>query len=273
MKQLKLLITVLFFAINVSNCFTQITFQETFGGTEYDDGNFVQQTFDGGYIVSGMTHSFGTGNGDIYLLKINLLGDSLWTKTFNFSGVDDGRFVFQTSDNGFIVLRRDNTSNSDTWLLKTDENGNSLWNKYYDFDPFSLNPTNDNGYIIAGTYHQNSIKHTAILKTDQNGETLWMKTYPITDWCGADFAKQTSDNGYIISSWANDNGNLSTLIIKTDNNGNVIWSKSMSYGGKKIQQTNDDGYALIFNDFNAQYFKLAKTDENGNILWNKTYGG
>lgn len=52
----------------------EILWERIYGGDEFDCGNHVQQTLDGGYIVVGSTKSFGTGGGDIYLLKTDSLG-------------------------------------------------------------------------------------------------------------------------------------------------------------------------------------------------------
>ncbi|MDD5528685.1 MAG: T9SS type A sorting domain-containing protein [bacterium] len=76
---------------------------KTYGGTEYDEGWAFQQTSDSGFIISGMTTSFGAGGGDIYLIKINSSGDTLWTKTIGGTGYDAGRSIQQTSDSGFII--------------------------------------------------------------------------------------------------------------------------------------------------------------------------
>ncbi len=76
---------------------------KTFGKNGDDYGNSIHQTSDEGYILTGTTTSYGAGNYDLWLIKTNTLGDTLWTKTFGGSGEDRGYSVQQTSDGGFII--------------------------------------------------------------------------------------------------------------------------------------------------------------------------
>jgi hypothetical protein len=68
----------------------QTTFQKLYGGTSSDYGYSVKLTSDGGYILCGQTASFGAGNGDVYLIKINASGDTLWSGTFGGMNSDEG---------------------------------------------------------------------------------------------------------------------------------------------------------------------------------------
>src|SRR5436190_8740411 len=99
----------------------QITFQKTYGGISADNGNCVRQTADGGYIIAGSTESFGADSSDVYLIKTNIVGDTLWTKTFGGVNIDDGSSVQQTSDGGYIIGGSTNSfgaGNKDIYLIK-----------------------------------------------------------------------------------------------------------------------------------------------------------
>ena len=74
----------------------------TFGGTEYDLGECVQQTSDGGYIITGFTISFGSGSKDIWLLKLNGYGDIVWEKTYGGLTDEAGYSVVEISGEGLL---------------------------------------------------------------------------------------------------------------------------------------------------------------------------
>ncbi|KAF1086569.1 hypothetical protein SPSYN_00288 [Sporotomaculum syntrophicum] len=130
---------------------------QTFGGAGWDTAASVEQTKDGDYIVAGQTASFGAGNSDIYLIKINYAGKKIWEKTFGGADLETGKTVQQTSDGGFLVAGWSNSVvNRELclYLVKTDANGKKLWEKTWHNGnlnrEFSIMPNQDKGYIVTG---------------------------------------------------------------------------------------------------------------------------
>ena len=127
-------ISVYFVSMNAVHSNAQITFQKTFGGIGTDYGYSVRQSSDGGYIITGYTQSFGAGGRDVYLIRTDVFGDPLWTKTYGESNIDYGWTVVQTTDGGFIVGAHTGSFGAgghDVYLIKTDSNGDTLWTKVY----------------------------------------------------------------------------------------------------------------------------------------------
>jgi len=178
---------------------------QTIGGIWNDEGFCVQQTSDGGYIITGYTRSYGAGNSDVFLIKTDASGNTTWTRTFGAGAGDNSYSVQQTADGGYIIAGVYQSGDYDVYLIKTDESGNSEWTQTYggishDWG-MSVYQTSDNGYIITGHTSNNTAGGTDayMVKTDASGITQWTKTiggiYNDYGYC----VKQTYDGGYIFT--------------------------------------------------------------------------
>ncbi|MBT3755669.1 MAG: hypothetical protein HOG24_05265 [Candidatus Cloacimonetes bacterium] len=136
--------------------------------------------------------------------------------------------------------------------------------EYFSSKGFSLDLTNDKGYIITGYYNSGNIM---LLKTDKNGNEQWCKTVGEASEAWGYCVLQTKDDGYIVA------GNLtedSLYVVKTDINGDNEWSLTIDGGfAYTVIQTIDDGY-LISGRLNNQAC-LIKINQYGFEDWTRTF--
>jgi Secretion system C-terminal sorting domain len=192
-----------------------------------NESNAISKTVDGGFIMTGSisnTSSFA----DIYLIRTNTYGDTLWTRHYDKSQTDAGQAVIQTTDSGFAIAAYVyNGQYNDIYLIKTDSIGDTLWTKTYNFyadqNPNSIQHTSDGGFIILGSVLDVSLgaRKVYLIRTNPTGDTLWTRNYGGVPWTSHGyFVRQTMDGGFIISG-STGNFGTGTYIIKTDSMGRV----------------------------------------------------
>ncbi|KQC14679.1 MAG: hypothetical protein APR63_13730 [Desulfuromonas sp. SDB] len=263
---------------------------KTFGGCSWDEGKSLQQTDDGGYIITGFTHCIGNSD-DVYLIKTDSNGDTLWTNTFGGTSDDIGCSVQQTTDEGYIISGYTwsyGAGGFDVYIIKTDSIGDSLWTKtfgdIYDDWGHSVLQANDGGYIIAGGAQISGMcSDVYLIKINNSGDSLWAHTIGGNHHDYGHSIQQTDDGGYIITGHTLSYGDAAAKVylIKTDENGVAIWKKFYGGGaedvGHSVQQTSDGGYIIAGNTCYSAAghydIYLIKTDSDGVVLWTKTFGG
>jgi len=252
---------------------------KAYGGSDTDLGYSIAQTSDSGYIVVGRTISFGAGSWDVYLIKTDKNGDTLWTKTYGGNDKDWGHSVIETADSGYIVVgktRSFGAGNYDVYLIKTNANGDTLWTKTYGgsyFDEgYDVQRVQNNGYIIIGRKGWfDGLQYGSclyLIRIDENTDTLWTKVYcdSITSFVYGYSIRVTNDGGYIITGEWNDN----IYLMKTDANGDILWTRTFTEGQANcVQQTNDKGYVLVGDKYISTLtgydVYVIKTDSLGNV--------
>jgi hypothetical protein len=278
-----------------------IAWQKCLGGHETDRAYSVQQTSDGGYIVVGETWS---NDGDVsgldgaesaWIVKLNSTGDISWQRCLGGSGLEEARFIKQTSDGGYIIAGNATSNNGDVsgnhgsndfWVVRLNSSGEISWQNCLggsDNDlAYSIEQTSDGGYIVAGETRSNDGDVSGyhgytnldgrgdawVVKLDGSGNMSWQKCLGGTWKDGAQSIKQTSDGGYILAgATGSSDGDVSGLhggdwdtdiwVVKLSSSGNISWQKCLG------------GY-----EFDTAY-SIQQTSDGGYILsgWTQSNDG
>ena len=142
----KLFMFVLFVFWSLPAFAQEVLWSRTYGGSYNDQGHSVQQTTDGGYIVAGDTVPFLQYYSEVYLIKTNSTGDTLWTRTYGGSGWGGAYSVQQTTDGGYIVAGGTKSFGAggldvDVMLTKLDSLGNTCIGEFVSSTVMSVSPT------------------------------------------------------------------------------------------------------------------------------------
>jgi hypothetical protein len=259
--------------------------------TTHDTGNAVGLTLDGGYIIAGETFSYSASDNNVWLTKVNSVGNEEWSRSFGGSTYDIGFSTQPTNDGGYIVVGITGSFGnglSDVWLIKTDSQGNEEWNytfggSLYDRG-YSVQQTDDGGFIICGNTESfgSGEEDIWLIKTNSDGIQEWNQTFGGSEDDSGYSVQQTTDGGFIITGYtkSSENGTYKLWLIKTNSSGSEEWSQT--YGnfysfGRSIQQTIDGGYIICGRNTNSANTPtdawLLKTDSQGVVQWEKNYGG
>jgi len=239
-----------------------IEWQNTYGGGGEDLALSIQQTGDKGYIVTGVTSSFGAGSSDVWVLKLRPDGKMEWQKTYGGDGVDRAFSIQQTGDGGYIVagdtisFALQGQETPDVWILKLKSDGAVEWQKIYGGDNYdqasSVRQTSDGGYVAAGRTDSFGAGggDVWVLKLGSDGAVAWQRTYGGVGLDEASSIQQTGNGGYIMAGNTASSGawGVDALVLELSPDGAVEWQKT--YGGVDddwaffIQQTSDGGYII-----------------------------
>ena len=246
--------------------------EKNYGGDCFDVGGEVQETEDGGYIITGtlrMERENGWCNdADVWLIKTDSNGNIEWENTFDYNLYDDwGRSVKQTADGGYIIVGTKDINivgiPHDIWLIKTDSQGNEEWNNTFDSGyreyGTDIEIDADGGFIIAGyriwdEYYYTLDDELFFIKTDSYGDTIWTSTFDIGYYENVLDGVLTNDGSYIITgqtTFMESGTNLidsEVLLLKINSDGDSLWTKTFggveSDKGYSVKQTSDNGYII-----------------------------
>lgn len=283
------LLNILTILIALATCQVAIGqgYEKVFGGSRSDFGTAVIQTPNEGFVIAGYSESFGDDNDiDVYLIRTDAEGEEIWSNVYDEGFIEHAYDVLAAEDGGFLIvgdIKMTQTALTDFYLLKVDANGMLEWSKTYgsvDFNEqgFSIAPSSDGGYVLAGILQDTDNKDIFIVKTDHLGEEVWTKRI------GGDQREEANaivafEDGYIIAGKAdNDATNLiDAYIVRIDSEGEIVWDRN--YGGFELDEAKDvlisSNNEIVFTGLtnNNSNIYFVRLDANGNEIMNETFGG
>ncbi|WP_116983212.1 T9SS type A sorting domain-containing protein [Emticicia sp. C21] len=290
--------------------------QKSMGGKNNEYAYASTPTADGGYIIVGSTNSNndgdvptskafnGLGGTDIWVIKVNIWGEILWSKTFGGTKDDIATDVIETKDKNILVLATSASADGDALgngsrggliLLKLKTDGSVLWRKVFaggynvgdisftKADAYSkpnIKSTSDGNYVISANILPLIKTDVWLAKVTENAEILWTKTYGTNqnDWVNEVIT--CADGGYLMvgGTEANNNdvpgagnGFIDIYIIKVDATGVLQWQKGL--GGANLDEAFSstqlaDGSFIIVGESNSTNGDLAANlgEKDGFIL-------
>jgi hypothetical protein len=196
-----------------------LVWTRTVEGSGIDVGWCIIQTLDKGYAICGYTTSFGAGGSDVYVVKLDSIGNLIWTKTIGGQFNEIAYSIIQTFDSGYAVtgytssFGKDSSVGNNAYILKLDQLGKLQWSRTVggtggDYEGISILQTHDTGYIICG--FTNSFGAGSydcyIIRVDNNGNLLWTKTIGGPKYDQAYEIIQTKDRGFALCGQENSFG-------------------------------------------------------------------
>lgn len=130
---------------------------QTYGGDDRDRLFSITAAEDGGYVLAGITKSFGAGNRDAYIVKTNSLGESEWELVVGEAQDDVAHAINPTGDGGYIITGYTQSYGAISWdvyLVKTDAAGELEWRQTYggsaEDGGYTVMQTSEGNYMLVG---------------------------------------------------------------------------------------------------------------------------
>ena len=245
----------------------------------------------GGYVITGTTGSFGAGSYDFCALKIDLVGDLIWQRTYGGSGYERAYGAALLSDSSMAITGQSASYSSggdDFYIVRIDQNGDVLSSTSVggtgNEHSWGVTESYDKGLLVSGTTWTYGAGGSDIyvVRLDSNATIEWTGVYGGTDSDVSYSIAATPDSGAVVSGYTSSygSGSRNMFILKLDKDGNQDWSKTYSGSGWEFGYSvgvYDDGYIAAgrtntFGGGNNDGYAV-RTDLAGDTLWTRAYGG
>lgn len=265
---------------------------KTFGGEASDRGYSVLETTDGGFLIAGLTYSFGAGNSDAWIIRTDSAGDVMWERVYGGKGDDRAYWVTEMMDGGYAVAGESSSSSAgsaDGWLLRLDEVGDTMWTRTLGGEGRDwlegVVSTPDGGVIVVGGTASAGPEGTEfwIIRLDSLGHEVWVRAFGGEGDQWAEEVRLTSDGEYLVPGWTiqGQGGQPDGMVVLIDLAGEVRWNRVFGGplwdGAKSGVEAPDGGYVIsgvtTADDGRGRDAWVLRLDNGGDALWTRNFGG
>jgi hypothetical protein len=218
----------------------------------------ICQTSDGGYALVG-NESIGFSSA-IVLIKTDSLGDTLWTRFYGGTQMNEACGVFQTEDGGYVVAGTVYPTDETTrfYLVKTDSIGDPVWERTYGPEDGvwanAVAQVSDGGYAMAGSiFYGDDTSDIYVVRIAASGDTLWTRTCRLRHMSSAHGIEATDDGGFIVcgTTILISPDDTDVFLLKINSSGDTLWSRTYGVPDREnystaeaVRQTADGGYVI-----------------------------
>jgi hypothetical protein len=253
------------------NSVGSIQWQKVLGGAGFDAGRSIDQMTDGGYTLTGTTNSDNSGNvgpnhgkTDIWVVKLNTVGDIQWQKVLGGSGSEESFSIHRTAGGACVLTGSTdsdisgdvgaNHGESDIWVVSLNPAGAILWQKVLGGKGFdvgrSIEQSVDDGYILAGSTTSDDTGDVGanhggsaiwVVKLSPGGDLQWQKVLGGNGFEDGRSIEQSMDNGYILAGNTNsdnsgdvgaNHGGSALWVVKLNQVGDIQWQMLPGEAGR-----------------------------------------
>ena len=284
---MRILISFIILCVSLLS-YGQNNFFKMYSGYGYDRGEGIVQLEDSSYVVTGSSSSWGESS-QAFLLKIDTVGNYLWSQSYGGPESEAGKRVLYNADLGFYIAGFSNSFGSgdfDAYLVKTDLNGNKLWEKTYG-KPSNWERINDaiwtkdSTILMVGEVQatNGAASDILIIHADKNGDTLWTKTFGSIGEDRANTIISVQDSLFMIGGemFIPDSNLVKGFILKMNTAGDIIWQDTITdlagkYGVTDLSLGVNVIYVVGFREINPENFDdyAGKFDINGTLIFQYT---
>lgn len=278
---------------------TKNWFKEFYQGVDKAKGNKILQTSDGGFIIGGSTYLNYWNENDMYVVRTNKSGDTLWTRTYGGSKADEC-FDMIAVDGGFVLAGYTKSftsdSNENVYLVKVDDNGNKVWERNHGWSKndraYGIVALNDGTFAITGYGYDPDIsgistdkdQDVMLMQCNAVGDTLWTALWGDTaPQVGYDIQLNNTELVVVGQSGSFIGNQSNVLILRRSSQGNI---NAMPVN-ISANNYNDVGYSLIVESdgliiagqaegtmlFGTSKAMLCKLNKLGFVQWIRVFDG